>query len=204
MRLDVKGPLVVGGTSNGYRRIGIVPGGRSKENGCRAKSLKAAAIGRRSRATAQRRWTSDWSWGRLMVFSSRCSIGELAREPHARSLSASKPSPLGFRGSRQSDTLRQSRVACFGGYAIWTYLTEPIAYAYPGFIMEEIDPWEEDGETWRWLKAIFPVHIASQTRQQVSYFGPDGLMRRHDYNVDVPGGSLVSTMLGTAGTLTAL
>jgi Protein of unknown function (DUF3237) len=27
MRLDVKGPLVVGGTSNGYRRIGIVPGG---------------------------------------------------------------------------------------------------------------------------------------------------------------------------------
>jgi hypothetical protein len=59
--------------------------------------------------------------------------------------------------------------------------------AYPGFIMEEIDPWEEDGETWRWLKAILPVHIASQTRQQVSYFGPDGLMRRHDYNVDVPG-----------------
>jgi hypothetical protein len=61
MRLDVKGPLVVGGTSNGYRRIGIVPGGRSKESGCRAKSLKAAAIGRRSGATAQRRWTSDWS-----------------------------------------------------------------------------------------------------------------------------------------------
>jgi hypothetical protein len=27
MRLDVKGPLVVGGTSNGYRRIGIVPSG---------------------------------------------------------------------------------------------------------------------------------------------------------------------------------
>jgi hypothetical protein len=27
MRLDVKGPLVVGGTSNGFRRIGIVPGG---------------------------------------------------------------------------------------------------------------------------------------------------------------------------------
>jgi hypothetical protein len=27
MRLDVKGPLVVGETSNGFRRIGIVPGG---------------------------------------------------------------------------------------------------------------------------------------------------------------------------------
>jgi hypothetical protein len=56
---------------------------------------------------------------------------ELAREPHARSLSASKPSPLGLRGARQRDTLGQSRVACFGGYAIWTYLTEPFPYAYP-------------------------------------------------------------------------
>ena len=27
MRLDVKGPLVIGMTSNGFRRIGIVPGG---------------------------------------------------------------------------------------------------------------------------------------------------------------------------------
>jgi hypothetical protein len=55
-------------------------------------------------------------------------------------------------------------------------------------MLEEIDPWEEDGETWRWLKVIFPDQIASQTRQQVSYFGPDGLMRRHDYTVDVPAG----------------
>ena len=61
--------------------------------------------------------------------------------------------------------------------------------AYPGFIMEEIDPWEEEGEIWRRLKVIFPDHIASHTRQQVTYFGPDGLMRRHDYAVDVLGGA---------------
>ena len=30
MRLDEKGPLLVGGTSNGFRRTGIVPGGSFK------------------------------------------------------------------------------------------------------------------------------------------------------------------------------
>jgi hypothetical protein len=28
------------------------------------------------------------------------------------------------------------------------------------------------------------------TRQQTTYFGPDGLLRRHDYAVDILGGSL--------------
>jgi hypothetical protein len=36
---------------------------------------------------------------------------------------------------------------------------------------------------------IFPEDIASHTREQVSYFGPDGLLRRHDYAVDVLGGA---------------
>jgi hypothetical protein len=36
---------------------------------------------------------------------------------------------------------------------------------------------------------IFPDNIASHTREQVTYFGPDGLMRRHDYSVDVLGGA---------------
>jgi hypothetical protein len=36
---------------------------------------------------------------------------------------------------------------------------------------------------------IFPEDIASHTREQTSYFGPDGLLRRHDYAVDVLGGA---------------
>jgi hypothetical protein len=34
-----------------------------------------------------------------------------------------------------------------------------------------------------------PEGIASHTRQQISYFGPDGLLRRHEYMVDVLGGA---------------
>ena len=79
--------------------------------------------------------------------------------------------------------------AYFHGYALWTYLTQPFLYTYPGFAVEEIEPWEEHGEIWRKLKVTFPDTIASHTRAQVSYFGPDGLLRRHDYAVDVLGGA---------------
>src|ERR1700730_6554892 len=68
-------------------------------------------------------------------------------------------------------------------------LTQPFLYAYPDFVTEEVDPWEEDGESWRRLKVIFPDNIASHAREQITYFGPDGLMRRHDYIVDVLGGA---------------
>jgi hypothetical protein len=37
------------------------------------------------------------------------------------------------------------------------------------------------------LKVIFPDNVASHSREQITYFGPDGLMRRHDYAVDVLG-----------------
>jgi hypothetical protein len=37
------------------------------------------------------------------------------------------------------------------------------------------------------LKVRFPDYIATHTREQTSYFGPDGLLRRHQYTVDVLG-----------------
>jgi hypothetical protein len=35
----------------------------------------------------------------------------------------------------------------------------------------------------------FPDHIKSHTRQQIFCFGPDGLLRRQDYTVDILGGA---------------
>jgi hypothetical protein len=80
-------------------------------------------------------------------------------------------------------------VAYFDSYALWTYFTIPFLYTYPGFVTEELPPWEEDGETWRPLSVLFPENIASHTKKQVSYFGSDGLLRRHEYTVDVVGGA---------------
>jgi hypothetical protein len=80
-------------------------------------------------------------------------------------------------------------VAYFSGEALWTYLTIPFLYTYPGFAVEELSPWQENGETWRRLKAIFPDNVTSHTKEQISYFGPDGLLRRHDYTVDILDGA---------------
>jgi hypothetical protein len=80
-------------------------------------------------------------------------------------------------------------VAYFNGEALWTYLNTPFLYAQPGFRTEEIAPIQVDGETWRRLQVTFPENVKSHTRTQISCFGPDGLLRRHDYTVDVLGGA---------------
>ena len=78
--------------------------------------------------------------------------------------------------------------AYFNGYALWTYLTTPFHFAMPGFAVQEIDPWHEDDELWQGLRVTYPSDIASHSRKQDFYFGPDFLLRRHDYHVEASGG----------------
>lgn len=77
----------------------------------------------------------------------------------------------------------------FLGEALWTYLNIPFLYKWAEFATDEITPIEAHGETWRRLQATFPDHIKSHTRRQTSCFGPDGLLRRHDFTIDVIGGA---------------
>jgi hypothetical protein len=78
--------------------------------------------------------------------------------------------------------------AYFNGYALWTYLTTPFHFTMPGFAVEEINPWQEGDELWRGLRVTYPSNIASHSREQDFYFGPDFLLRRHDYHVEASGG----------------
>lgn len=94
-----------------------------------------------------------------------------------------------FNGHVRETPWEDVHVAYFSGEALWTYLTTPFLYTYPGFVTEEIEPWEENGETWRRLKVTFPDDISSHSAEQISFFGPDGLLRRHDYTVDILGGA---------------
>jgi hypothetical protein len=94
-----------------------------------------------------------------------------------------------FRGHTQETPWDDMHVAYFSSYALWNYLTIPFLYTYPGFVTEELAPWQENGEEWRPLKVTVPDYIASHSREQVAYFGPDGLLRRHAYTVDVMGGA---------------
>ena len=94
-----------------------------------------------------------------------------------------------FAGQTEASPWDTLHVAYFTSYALWTYLNLPFLYTWPGFVTEELGSWHENGEEWRRLKAIFPQTVASHSTEQVTYFGPDGLMRRHDYTVDVLGGA---------------
>lgn len=78
--------------------------------------------------------------------------------------------------------------AYFNGYALWTYLTCPFAFALDGFSVSEIDSVHDEGQTWRGLQVGFAPAFASHSAVQEFYFGDDFLLRRHDYRVDVAGG----------------
>jgi hypothetical protein len=94
-----------------------------------------------------------------------------------------------FDGHQLETAWDDIHLAYFSGEALWTYLNTPFIYTWPGFFTEEIAPIEVDGETWRRLKVTFPDHIKSHTRQQISCFGRDGLLRRHDFTIDILGGA---------------
>lgn len=79
------------------------------------------------------------------------------------------------------------QLAYFAGCAMWTYLNMPFLLAAPGVETREIAPWTENGETWRRLAITFPDTIATHSTQQTIYVGEDGLLRRHDYDVEIAG-----------------
>jgi hypothetical protein len=94
-----------------------------------------------------------------------------------------------FEGQQRETPWDDVHVAYFAGEALWTYLNTPFLYTHEGFATEEIPSIQVEGETWRRLKVTFPDNVKSHTRQQISCFGPDGLLRRHDYTVDILGGA---------------
>jgi hypothetical protein len=101
-----------------------------------------------------------------------------------------------FEGQQFESPWDDLDLAYFTGEALWTYLTTPFAHTGAGFATEEIDPIEIDGETWRRLKVTFPESLKTHSREQISCFGPDGLLRRHDFTIDLLGG-VPSQLLAT-------
>jgi hypothetical protein len=84
------------------------------------------------------------------------------------------------------------QVGYFISYACWNYLTAPFLFTYPGVETRELEPWQEDGETWRRLHVTFPRSIATHSTEQVFYYGADFMQRRMDYAVEVNGDVLVA------------
>jgi hypothetical protein len=83
---------------------------------------------------------------------------------------------------------------------MWTYPTQPFTFALPGFETTELDPWHKAGEEWRRLHVAWPSYLATHCAEQTLYIGADGLFRRHDYDIDIAGGtSGATTARGVSG-----
>jgi hypothetical protein len=76
----------------------------------------------------------------------------------------------------------------FSGYAVWGYSCAPYTFLWDGVESREIEPWEQDGETWRRLEVTYPPGFHAHSRQQIYYFDSTGLLRRNDYTAEVFGG----------------
>ena len=137
--------------------------------------------------TTRERLTIDFTGqDRLAVFEPR----RVVMQRRDGALTGARDDPeRSFAGHQLQTPWDDLHLAYFAGEALWTYLNTPFLYTWPGFLTEEIAPIEADGETWRRLQVTFPEHIKSHSRQQISCFGPDGLLRRHDFTIDILGGA---------------
>jgi hypothetical protein len=92
-----------------------------------------------------------------------------------------------FAGHALDTPWSQIQLAYFAGIAMWTYLTIPFLLAAPGVQVEEVGPWQEKEETLTRLQVTFPPTIATHSTIQTIYVDAHGLLKRHDYDVEIAG-----------------
>ncbi|MBB3221297.1 hypothetical protein [Pseudoduganella umbonata] len=136
-----------------------------------------------------RQWTSHAPFGaagrRTSVTPQRAAI-EAADGSVIEELLAPRAS---FGGFGLETPWSDLQLAYFVGYAMWNYLTLPFAFVQPGFEFEQLDDWRENGETWHRLRVLYPAAVATHNATQTFYVSPAGQLRRHDYDVDINGGT---------------
>lgn len=123
-------------------------------------------------------WHTSFDANRVAIENSNGEVIEELLDPRAS-----------FKGHTIETPWSKLQLTYFIGYAMWTYFNAPFNFTAPGYEVSEIEPWEENGEVWRRLKVNFPKEVATHGSTQVFYIGSDGLIRRHDYDVDIMGGS---------------
>ena len=94
-----------------------------------------------------------------------------------------------FKGHTVETPWTRLQLVYFAGYAMWTYFNAPFNFADPIYKVQELKSWNENGEDFRRLQVTYPDAIATHGSVQVFYIDQTGLIRRHDYDVDIFGGS---------------
>ena len=83
-----------------------------------------------------------------------------------------------------------NQLAYFIGCALWTYFTLPFSLVGHGVIVRQGELWTESAEEiWQTLELTFPEAYATHSSQQTIYIDASGLIRRHDYSLEIAGNS---------------
>lgn len=92
-----------------------------------------------------------------------------------------------FAGHTLETPWSELQLAYFAGIAMWTYLNLPFLLARYGVRTEQLADWQENGEIWQRLRVTFPQDIATHSTAQTLYVDGSGLLKRHDYDVEIAG-----------------
>ncbi|WP_028749516.1 hypothetical protein [Rhizobium mesoamericanum] len=101
-----------------------------------------------------------------------------------------------FAGHALETPWTEPQLAYFAGIAMWTYLNMPFLLTAPGVVTEQLEDWRENGETWQRLKVTFPSEIATHSTVQTLYADANGLLKRHDYDVEIAGNTSGAHYIG--------
>jgi hypothetical protein len=117
--------------------------------------------------------------------------GRVWIQTDAGSMVEDLPTPrTAYEGDERRTPWNDLQFLYFIGYAFWNYFTMPFLLASNGVTCEELAPWEENGQEWRVLKAIFDPSIDVHCAVQKFYFDSDGMLQRNDYFTDVAKGNV--------------
>jgi len=99
---------------------------------------------------------------------------------------AERTSPrAAFRALRRQFWWDDLDLLYFAGYASWNYFNTPFLLAADGVETDELETWQEQGESWRRLAVYFPETIPTHSRWQTFYFDEHFHLRRFDYEPEV-------------------
>ncbi|MFB6449077.1 hypothetical protein [Bradyrhizobium tunisiense] len=104
-----------------------------------------------------------------------------------RVLAELKDPRASFAGHTLETPWSELQLAYFAGVAMWTYLNLPFLLARDGVQTERLSDWEEGGATWQRLRVTFPRDVATHSSVQTLYADQSGLLKRHDYDVEIAG-----------------
>lgn len=96
------------------------------------------------------------------------------------------------------------QLAFFAGCAMWTYLNTPFLLAWDGVESEDAGAWNEGGEVWRKIAIRYPGDLEVFSKAQAIYVGPDYLVRRLDYDVEITGNTPGAHYVGDYATVSGI